>query len=193
MTTPKLRRNGTLPPGAHSLFRRIRTRTSLPAPARSASRSCEDWPDVDTIVVPVGGGGLVSGIAIAVKALSAATAVAGVEVSASPPFTRSLAAGRVVSIVVQPTLADGLSGNLDPDTITFDIVRRLVDRVAVVNEDQLRQGIAGLLREERLVAEGAGATAVAAVLCGAIGCGGRRAAVIVSGANIDIETLKRLL
>ena len=153
----------------------------------------EDWPDVDTIVVPVGGGGLVSGIAIAVKALSAATAVAGVEVSASPPFTRSLAAGRVVSIVVQPTLADGLSGNLDPDTITFDIVRRLVDRVAVVNEDQLRQGIAGLLREERLVAEGAGATAVAAVLCGAIGCGGRRAAVIVSGANIDIETLKRLL
>ena len=152
----------------------------------------EDRPDVDTIVVPVGGGGLVSGIAIAVKALSA-TMVVGVEVAASSPFTHSLAAGRIVTIDVQQTLADGLSGNLDPDTITFDIVRRLVDRVAVVNEPQLRQAIAGLLREERLVAEGAGATAVAAVLGGAIDCAGHRTAVIVSGANIDMETLRSFI
>ena len=153
----------------------------------------EDRPDVDMIVVPVGGGGLVSGIAIAVKTLSAATRVVGVEAAASAPFTHSLAAGRVVTIDVQQTLADGLSGNLDPDTITFDIVRRLVDRVGVVSEAQLREAIAGLLREERVVAEGAGAAAVAAVLGGAIDCAGHRTAVIVSGANIDMETLRSLI
>ena len=83
----------------------------------------EDLPSIDTVVVPVGGGGLISGIGIAVKALSPSTRVIGVEVAASCPFTKSLAAGRLVTIDVGPSLADGLTGNLDPDTITFDIVR----------------------------------------------------------------------
>ena len=86
----------------------------------------EDLPDVDSIVVPVGGGGLVSGIAIAAKAISDRVAIVGVEVEASQAFTKSLAAGRIVPIDVGPTLADGLAGNLDPDAITFDLVQRLV-------------------------------------------------------------------
>ena len=83
----------------------------------------EDLPSLDAVIVPVGGGGLISGIAIAVKALSPSTRVIGVEVAASCPFTKSLAAGRLVTIDVGPSLADGLTGNLDPDTITLDIVR----------------------------------------------------------------------
>lgn len=153
----------------------------------------EERPEIARVVVPVGGGGLISGIAIAVAALSPSATVAGVEVVASSPFTQSLAAGHVVTIDVQRTLADGLSGNLDPDTITFDIVRTLVDRIALVNEQDLAQAIAGLVREERLIAEGAGAAAAAAVLCGAIECAAQPTAVILSGANIDPARLKALI
>lgn len=146
-------------------------------------------PDIDTIVVPIGGGGLVSGIA---TAAAGRAATVGVEVEASSPFTLGLASGRIVTIDVKPTLADGLAGNLDPDTVTFDIVRRLVSRIVTVSEPQLRDAIGGLVREERLIAEGAGATAAAAVLSGKVG-GARKIAVILSGANIDLEKLKTLI
>ncbi len=152
----------------------------------------EDWPDVDVIVVPIGGGGLISGIAIA-AASDGTAAVAGVEVEASNPFTQSLAAGRIVSIDVRTTLADGLAGNLDPDTVTFDIVRRLVTTIAVVGEGDLRDAIAGTVAHERLVVEGAGAAAIAAIQARALDLRDRRVAVIVSGANIDGDTLKSLL
>jgi threonine dehydratase len=152
----------------------------------------EDWPEVDVIVVPIGGGGLISGIAIA-AASSGTASVAGVEVAASSPFTRSLEAGRIVSIDVQPTLADGLAGNLDPDTITFDIVRRLVPAIVVVNEDTLREAIAGTIEGEKLVVEGAGAAAIAAILSRSFDLHDRRIAVIASGGNIDTETLRSLL
>jgi threonine dehydratase len=153
----------------------------------------DERPDIDTIVAPVGGGGLASGIAIAADALPTRTAVIGVEVDASTPFTQSLAAGRIVTIEVEPTLADGLSGNLDPDTITFDFVRRLVSRIVVVTERQLQAGVRGLLSEERLVAEGAGAAAAAAVVHNVADLRSRRIAVILSGSNIDLEKLKTLI
>lgn len=152
----------------------------------------EDQPDIDTIVVPVGGGGLVGGIAVAARALSGASVI-GVEVEASSPFSASLAAGRIVSIDVQPTLADGLSGNLDPDTVTFDLVRRLVSRIAIVSESHLEEAVVGTVVEERLVAEGAGAAGVAALLAGQIEGNGRPVAVVLSGANIDPAKLTRLL
>ena len=149
----------------------------------------EERPDIDTIVVPVGGGGLVSGIAIAAAGRAATV---GVEVEASSPFTHGLASGRIVTIDVKPTLADGLAGNLDPDTVTFDIVRRLVSRIVTVSEPQLRDAIGGLVGEERLIAEGAGATATAAGLSGK-GQGAVRIAAIVSGANIDPENLRAFI
>jgi len=153
----------------------------------------EDLPDVDSIVVPVGGGGLVSGIAIAAKAISDRVAIVGVEVEASQAFTKSLAAGHIVPIDVGPTLADGLAGNLDPGAITFDLVQRLVSAVVLVDERQLQEAIAGIAREERLIAEAAGAAATAAVLGGRLDVSGRRTAVIVSGGNIDLEKLKTLI
>lgn len=153
----------------------------------------EQQPDVDSIVMPVGGGGLVSGVAIATKALASHVEIIGVEVEASCPFRQGLAAGQIVSINVQPTLADGLSGNLDPDTVTFDIVRTMVDRMTTVTEEQLRQAMSGIIRYERLIAEAAGATAVAAIVGRALTINGRRTVVILSGANVDQEVLAPLI
>jgi len=153
----------------------------------------EDWPDVDVIVVPVGGGGLISGVALASRGISNSTVVEGVEVEASSPFTQSLAAGRIVEIEVRPTLADGLAGNLDPDTITFDVVQRHVSRIAVITEAELRAAIAGVVLNERLVVEGAGAAGVAAVQAGKLDARDRRVAIVLSGANIDREALRTIV
>ena len=150
----------------------------------------EDWPDVDLIVVPIGGGGLISGIALAVRGVSTSTQVAGVEVEASCPFTQGLEAGRIVEIDVQPTLADGLAGNLDPDTITFDIVRREVSR----DRRGQRSPTAGSHRRhrrERAAGDGRGGRRGR---CGGDGrtsstSRGKRVAIVLSGANIDQETL----
>jgi threonine dehydratase len=149
----------------------------------------DQWPDVETIVVAVGGGGLISGIAIAARAPAGAISVVGVEAEASSPFTAGLAAGRIVEIDVQATLADGLAGNLDPDTPTFDIVRSSVDRIVRVSEADLRSGVAGVVRHEHLIAEGAGAAGVAAVLAQRLDTQGRNVAVVLSGGNIDTRLL----
>ncbi len=153
----------------------------------------EEWAGVEAIVVPIGGGGLISGIAIAAAAASPGIAVYGVEVEASCPFTKGLAAGRIVEIEVRPTLADGLAGNLDPDTVTFDIVRDRVRRIVVVDEARLREAIVGVVSRERQIVEGAGATAVAGVLAGLLPLRERRVAVVLSGANIDLAKLKDIL
>ena len=152
-----------------------------------------DRPDTHEIVVPVGGGGLISGISVAAAAFPHRPDIVGVEVEASSPFTQSLAAKRIVPIQVAPTLADGLAGNLDPNTITFEIVSRMVDEIAVVSEPQLEKAIGDLFREERLVVEGAGAVGVAAILRRSTQVANRTTAVVVSGANIDPETLKRFI
>jgi len=152
----------------------------------------EDLPSIDAVVVPIGGGGLISGIGIALKALSPATRIIGVEVAASCPFTRSLEAGRLVTIDVKPSLADGLTGNLDPDTITLDIVREVVDEIVVVDEDELRRALAGMVTHEHLIVEGAAAAGAAALLAGKIRVEGN-VAVILSGANIDSDRLVDVL
>ena len=152
----------------------------------------EDLVSLDAVIVPVGGGGLISGIAIAVKALSPSTRVIGVEASASCPFTKSLAAGRLVTIDVGPSLADGLTGNLDPDTITLDIVRDVVDQIVTVDEPLLRRALAGVVTKEHLVIEGAAAAGPAAILGGQLDVKGN-VAVILTGANIDADCLESVL
>ena len=142
----------------------------------------EDLPSTEIIVAAIGGGGLISGIAIAAGAEIEA---AGVEVEASTPFTTSLAAGRLTTIEVKDSLADGLTGNLDPDSPTFDIVRQRVRRIAVVSEEDLRAAIRDVGDQERLIIEGAAAAAVAAVVTGKLDVRGRRVAIVLSGANID--------
>jgi threonine dehydratase len=153
----------------------------------------EDAPGIDTIVVPIGGGGLISGVAAAAKAIAPACEVIGVEAAASCAFQTSVRAGRLVEIVPGATLADGLGGNPDAETITFGIIQQFVDRIETVTEDDLSLAIAGLVDAEHLVAEGAGAAAVAALVGRRANVRGRRAAVIVTGSNIDRARLAALL
>jgi threonine dehydratase len=161
----------------------------------------EDLPDVETIVAPVGGGGLASGIGIVARAVRAPSEapertpqaprprVIGVEASASTAFTTSLAAGRITAIVPRPTLADGLAGNLDPESPTFEIVRSTVARVVTVTEEELAGALRGLAEREHLIAEAAGAAAVAAIQSGKVTAERGPLVAIVSGANIDLERL----
>ena len=100
----------------------------------------EDLPRVDRIVVPVGGGGLLAGIAIAAREVRPEVEVVGVEVEASHPFAASLAAGRIVEVQVGPTIADGLAGNMDPDNIAFPVVQALVGKMVVVGESAAARG-----------------------------------------------------
>jgi threonine dehydratase len=153
----------------------------------------EDFPGIDTYVVPVGGGGLISGIGLAAKALSRAVRIIGVEVEASHPFAVSVREGRLTEVLVGPSIADGLVGNIDPETITFDLVRRYVDELTQVSEDDLKEGIRGLVTQEHLIAEGAGIAGVAAALARRADLKGRRVAIVVSGANIDVERLRAIL
>ena len=149
----------------------------------------EDVPGVEIIVTSVGGGGLISGTAIA---SGGGCETAGVEVAASTPFTTSLKSGRITGIEVGETIADGLSGNLDPDTPTFDIVREHVRRIAVVSEDDLISAMRGMAHHERLVIEGAAAAAVAAVASRKLDVTGRTTVIVVSGANIDLARWAQL-
>jgi threonine dehydratase len=98
-----------------------------------------------------------------------------------------------VPIDVGPSLADGLTGNLDPDAITFDIVRAVVDRIVVVDEPDLRGALAGVLTREHLIAEGAAAAGVAALMSDTLDLGGQRVAAVLSGANIDASSLIEIL
>jgi threonine dehydratase len=153
----------------------------------------EDTADVDTLVVPIGGGGLISGVATAARAIAPDCSIVGVEVEASCAFQTSVRAGRLVDIVPGPTLADGLGGNPDPDTITFALIQRLVDRLVTVSEQDLSAAIVGLVDAEHLIAEGAGAAGVAALVGRRADVRGRKVVVIVTGGNIDRERLAALL
>lgn len=145
----------------------------------------EALPNVDTVVVPLGGGGLASGIGLVIKAAAPHAEVIGVEVEASTPFTASLAAGRITEITPGPSLADGLVGNLESDAMTFDIVRQVVDQVVTISEDELARAMQGLAAEERLIVEGAGGVATAAIMTGKA-ARSKRAVAIVTGSNVDL-------
>jgi len=153
----------------------------------------EEMPAVDTLIVPIGGGGLISGMAMAARAIAPLCTVVGVEAEASCAFQTSVRAGKLVEIVPGPTLADGLGGNPDPETITFAFIQRLVDRIVTVSEPDLAAAIVGLVGNEQLVAEGAGAAATAALVGRRADVSGKRVAVVVSGSNIDRARLTTLL
>lgn len=150
----------------------------------------DDFPGIDAIVASIGGGGLISGAAIAARGRAM---VMGAEVEASTPFTRSLAAGHIVPIDVGDTIADGLTGNLDPESPTFELVRDLVQQVVVVREEETLDAIAFVAHHEKLIIEGATAVAIAAVRTRRLDLEGKRAAIVLSGANIDSEKLGKLL
>jgi threonine dehydratase len=153
----------------------------------------EDASGIDTLVVPIGGGGLISGVAATAKSIAPACEIIGVEVAVSCAFQTSVRAGRIVEILPGATLADGLGGNPDPETITFGFIQQFVDRIETVTEDDLSAAIVGLVDEEHLVAEGAGAAGVAVLVGRRVDVRSRQVAVIVTGSNIDRARLASLL
>jgi threonine dehydratase len=153
----------------------------------------EAMPVFDVIVIPIGGGGLASGIGLAVKAAAPHALIVGVEVEASSPFTVSLEAKRITRIMPGPSLADGLVGNLESDAITFPLVKQVVDRIVTVSEGELAAAMKGLAAEERLIAEGAGAAAVAALLSGKLTAGTQRVVALVTGGNVDLPKWLRAI
>jgi len=152
----------------------------------------DERADLDALVVPVGGGGLLAGSAIVGRARRGEhLVIVGTEAEASPVFTSALAAGGPVTVEVNDTLADGLAGNMDSDSQTFPIVRDLVDRVVKVDEASIARAMRELVLGDRLVAEGAAATAVAAL--DRLDLGGRRVGIVLSGRNVDAPVLERVL
>src|SRR4029453_1257922 len=112
----------------------------------------EDKPATDMLIVPIGGGGLISGMALVAKAINPACQVIGIELDVSCAFQTSVRAGKLVEIVAGPSLADGLGGNPDPETITFAYIQGLVDRIVTVSEADLPGAVAGPVDEEHLIA-----------------------------------------
>jgi threonine dehydratase len=152
-----------------------------------------DCPGLDTVIAPLGGGGLLTGTAVVARSAKRDVWIVGAEAEASPVFTASLAEGHIVTVDVKPTLADGLAGNMEPGSRTFAHVSELADKVVLVAEDTIEVAMKDLILRERLVAEGASATAVGALLQGGLDVAGRRVGVILTGRNVDGTVLQRLL
>jgi threonine dehydratase len=150
----------------------------------------EELPETSAIVVPVGGGGLISGIGIAAHGIRPEALVYGVESHASPALHAALAHGAIVPIDVKPTLADGLGGNVVRDTITFDIIREHVREMLLVSEDEIAEAMLWLLVNERVVVEGAAAVGVAALLHHHLQPTGP-AVVVLSGRNVAASVLQQ--
>lgn len=150
----------------------------------------EDVPDVEAVVVPVGGGGLIAGVATALKAIKPEVEIYGAEPSASPSMMRALEAGRLVPVEEEPTIADGLAGNIEPDSMTFQIVQRYVDGMILVSEAEIRAAIAQVAANEHLIIEGSAAVSVAALSDSRLK--DRRVVAIVTGRNIDLELFRKV-
>lgn len=148
----------------------------------------EQQPDLTQVIVPIGGGGLVAGIGAAMKQLSPAVSVIGVQAEASAAIYHSIKAGKLVTITDRPTIADGIQGNVASNSMTFEIIKKYVDDVLTVTEDEIKEAIKYLLFEEKILAEGAAAVPVAAYRAGKISGRGPMIAII-SGGNIDLEKL----
>ncbi len=153
----------------------------------------EDLPDVDLVVVPVGGGGLISGVALAVKAVRPATRIVGVEPAGAQAVRAALDAGHVVRLGSVATVADGLAAPFAGER-NLEIIRRDVDDIVVVPDDVILEGLRFLVARARIVPEAAGAAAVGALLAGAVPVRpGERVVAIVSGGNVDAGRLAGFL
>ena len=152
-----------------------------------------DVPDMGTVIVPVGGGGLISGIALALKSERPDIRVVGVQVSSCAPFPASLRSSEAVTVDSALTIADGIAVKR-PGEMTLPLVRQWVDDMVVVEEDDVAEAIVFLLERAKLVVEGAGAVGVAALLAGRIRVSGPESVVVVlSGGNVDAGLLAQII
>ena len=153
----------------------------------------EQLPDAEMILAPVGGGGLISGIALAVEAMASRAQVIGVQTCLCPSASESLHRGHVKTVRAQPSIADGISVR-QIGQLTFDIMRSRVEQIALVDEDSIAHAILLLLERKKILAEGAGAVPLAALLNGAVSPPrGGKVVLVISGGNVDSPLLGRIL
>lgn len=152
----------------------------------------EQIPDLGAVIVPIGGGGLISGVAFAIKQLNPNVKVYGVQAAGAPSMKNSLADGKIETLPSVKTIADGIAVK-EPGDLTYDICSKYVDEVVTVTDDEISAAILALMEQHKLVAEGAGAVPVAAVMFDKIDLKGKKAVCVVSGGNIDVTILSRVI
>jgi len=153
----------------------------------------EDMQNVDRILVPVGGGGLIAGISLAVNHIKPDVELFGVQSEASPSMHSSLKAGELVNVEVRESLADGLSGNIEAESITFQIIQRNVDDLILVKEESIRRAIYLLWSKDGQIVEGAAATVVSALLENPQLFSGKKTVAVITGGNIEDSVLNEIL
>ena len=151
-----------------------------------------DLDNIDAIVVPIGGGGLISGIAYTVKQIRPSVKVYGVQATGAPSMYKSVKDGKIEALTGVSTIADGIAVK-QPGENTFRYVSDYVDEIALVSDDEVSSAILALIEKQKMIAEGAGAVAVAAVMSGKFSLKGKRVVAVVSGGNIDVTSLSRVI
>ncbi len=152
----------------------------------------EQLPELDAIVVPVGGGGLISGIAYTVKTLNPNVKVYGVQASGAPSMVNSVHDGKIEELASVATIADGIAVK-KPGNLTYEICSKYVDEVVTVTDDEISAAILALMEQQKLVTEGAGAASVAAVMFDKVNVKGKKVVCLLSGGNIDVTILSRVI
>lgn len=152
----------------------------------------DQLPDVDAVIVPVGGGGLISGVAFAMKTLKPDIKVYGVQAEGAPSMVQSLNNGKIECLDSVSTIADGIKVK-EPGVNTFEYCQKYVDKIVTVSDDEVSSAILALIEQQKLIAEGAGAVAVAAVMFNKVPVKGKKVVCLVSGGNIDVNILSKVI
>ena len=152
----------------------------------------DQLPDMDAVIVPVGGGGLISGIAFTLKAINPNIKVYGVQAAGAPSMRNSVRDGGIAELPSVSTIADGIAVK-KPGSLTYELCRKYVDEIVTVTDDEIAAAILALMEQHKLVTEGAGAVSVAAAMFGKIDLAGKKAVCLLSGGNIDVTILSRVI
>ncbi len=154
----------------------------------------EDAPELDTLLIPLSGGGLLAGVALAAKAVNPGIRIVGISPERGAAMIASLHAGHPVEVAEEATLADSLGGGIGLDNrYTFALTQHLIDDVVQVSEDEIASAMRGLYRHERLITEGAAAVGAALLARGSVPGGGRRVATVITGNNVDMDQFTRIV
>lgn len=152
----------------------------------------DQLPDMDAVIVPIGGGGLISGVAFAIKSLNPNIKVYGVQAGGAPSMKESIEKGKILRLDGVRTIADGIAVK-EPGEHTFECCKKYVDEIVTVTDDEVSTAILALIEQQKLIAEGAGAVAVAAAMFNKLPIKGKKVVCLVSGGNIDVTILSRVI
>ena len=152
----------------------------------------EQIADMDAVIVPIGGGGLIAGVAYTIKMLNPSIKVYGVQASGAPSMAKSVENGEIEELPSVSTIADGIAVK-KPGDLTYELCKKYVDKIVTVTDDEISAAILALMEQQKLVTEGAGATAVAAAMFNKVDIKGKKVVCLCSGGNIDVTILSRVI